>query len=184
MTINKIITPIRPRWKGSMTDRERFLRQMNYQSIDRCFNMEFGYWDENFTEWPLFSAHGIKNNEEADIFFNFDRMETIGGSVWIDPPFPNDVVEVRETTRVLMNDDGLLAEVPLDGHDTIPHYIKSSIITPEDWKKVKAERFNINDPSRVIDIETLKKSASRQSRLSLRHLDRFDDRQNSRHAYF
>ena len=23
-----------------------------------------------------------------------------------------------------MNEDGLLAEVPLDNHDTIPHYIK------------------------------------------------------------
>jgi hypothetical protein len=48
------ITPCRPKWKGTMTDRERFNRQMHYQPVDRCFNMEFGYWDENFTEWPLF----------------------------------------------------------------------------------------------------------------------------------
>ena len=37
------------------------------------------------------------------------------------PAFPYETVEVRETTRVLINEDGLLAEVPLDGHDTIPH---------------------------------------------------------------
>ena len=55
---------------------------------------------------------------------------------------------MRETTKVLMNDDGLLAEVPLDGHDTIPHYIKASIVTPDDWKKVKAERFRLDDPAR------------------------------------
>ncbi len=157
MTANQTITPIRPHWQGKMTDRERFIRQMTYQPVDRCFNMEFGYWDENFTEWPLFYENGIRNNEQADLFFNFDRMATIGGNVWISPPFPNDVIEVRETTKVLMNDDGLLAEVPLDGHDTIPHYIKSSIVTPEDWKKVKAERFNLDDPSRVIDVEALKK---------------------------
>ena len=45
---HKTIQPIRPKWKGTLTDRERFNRQMHYQPVDRCFNMEFGYWDENF----------------------------------------------------------------------------------------------------------------------------------------
>jgi uroporphyrinogen decarboxylase len=48
-----------------------------------------------------------------------------------------------------MNGDGLLAEVPKDGHDTIPHFIKSSVTTPEDWKEVKAERFDRKNPSRL-----------------------------------
>ncbi|NLG96930.1 MAG: hypothetical protein GX491_06175 [Chloroflexi bacterium] len=151
------IIPCRPKWKGTLTDRERFNRQMHYQPIDRCFNMEFGYWDENFTEWPLFYENGITNNEEADIFFNFDRTATIGGEIWMVPPFERRVVEVRETTQVLVNEDGLLAEVPLDNHDTIPHYIKSSIVTPDDWAKVKAERFRLDDPRRIIDVEALKR---------------------------
>jgi len=151
----KSITPIRQHWKGALTDRERFYRQMHYQPVDRCFNMEFGYWDENFTEWPLFYENGIQNNEEADIFFSFDRTATIGGEVWMHPTFPEEVLEVRENTKVLVNADGLLAEVPLDGHDTIPHFIKSSIVTPQDWKKVKAERFRLDDPQRTIDIESL-----------------------------
>jgi hypothetical protein len=151
------IVPIRPRWKGTMTDRERFNRQMHYQPIDRCFNMEFGYWDENFTEWPLFREHNITNNWEADLFFNFDITASIGGNIWMNPPFAEETLEIRGTTRILMNADGLLAEVPIDGHDTIPHYIKSSIITPDDWKKVKAERFRLDDPERVVDVEVLKK---------------------------
>lgn len=151
------ITPCRPKWAGTMTDRERFNRQMHYQPVDRCFNMEFGYWDENFKEWPIFVENGITNNHEADIFFNFDRIVTIGGPVWMVPPFENKTVEIRENTRVLINDDGLLAEVPLDGHDTIPHYIKSSVVTPDDWVRVKAERFRIDDPRRVIDVERLKR---------------------------
>jgi len=152
------IQPIRPRWKGQMSDRERFNRQMHYQPVDRCFNMEFGYWDENFTEWALFRDHAIHNNEEADVFFNFDRTVSIGGKVWMEPSFPNQIVEIRDTTKVLINADGLLAEVPLDGHDTIPHYIKSSITTPADWKKVKAERFRLDDTARRIDLESLKKA--------------------------
>lgn len=156
MKPTKTIQPIRQKWAGTMTDRERFNRQMHYQPFDRCFNMEFGYWDENFTEWPLFYENGITCNEEADQFFNFDRIFTIGGNVWMNPSFERKVVEVRERTKVLINEDGLLAEVPLDGHDTIPHFIRSSIVTPDDWKTVKAERFRLDDPARRVDINALK----------------------------
>jgi hypothetical protein len=153
----KTIQPIRSKWKGTLTDRERFNRQMHYQTVDRCFNMEFGYWDENFTEWPLFYQNGISTNEEADIFFNFDRTASISGEIWMSPPFPKETIEVRERTKVLMNEDGLLAEVPLDGHDTIPHFLKASIVTPDDWKKVKAERFRLDDPARKVDVDKLKR---------------------------
>ncbi|MBM7582069.1 uroporphyrinogen decarboxylase [Caldicoprobacter guelmensis] len=154
----KTITPCRPKWKGTMTDRERFNNQMHYKPFDRCFNMEFGYWDENFKEWSIFVENGITNNREADIFFNFDRIEVISGNVWMSPPFESRVVEETETTKILINSDGLLAEVPKDGHDTIPHFIKSSIVTPEDWKRCKEERFRRDDPSRKVDIEALKKA--------------------------
>ncbi len=152
------ITPCRPKWKGTMTDRERFNRQMHYQPVDRCFNMEFGYWDENFKQWPIFVENGITNNAEADVFFNFDRTETHrrhhlaatrrSRTRWS---------RRRETTRIIMNGDGLLAEVPKDGHDTIPHYIKASIVTPEDWKRCKEERFRRDDPARKVDVEALKR---------------------------
>ena len=54
------IQPIRQPWPGTMTGRERFRRQMNSQGVDRCVNMEFGYWDENFTEWKMFRDNGIR----------------------------------------------------------------------------------------------------------------------------
>jgi uroporphyrinogen decarboxylase len=151
------IKPIRPKWKGTMTDRERFNNQMHYKPVDRCFNMEFGYWDENFTAWSIFVENGIKNNQEADLFFNFDRIHFISGNVWMSPPFPNTVISETNTTKIIMNNDGLLAEVPKDAHDTIPHFLKSSVVTPEDWKRCKEERFRRDDPSRKVDIESLKK---------------------------
>lgn len=151
------IKQCRSKWKGTMTDRERFYNQMHYKPVDRCFNMEFGYWDENFKEWPLFCENGIKNNAEADIFFNFDRLETINGNIWMSPGFEEKVIEITETSRILINRDGLLAEVPKDGHDTIPHYMKASIVTPEDWEKCKAENFRRDDPDRKVDIEALKR---------------------------
>ncbi len=140
-----------------MTDRERFNRQMHYEPVDRCFNMEFGYWNENFTEWDLFVKNGIKNNGEADVFFSFDRLSGLGSRTWLHPSFPESVIEETATKRILMNGDGLLAEVPRDGHDTIPHYIKASIVTPDDWKRCKEERMRLDDPARIPNIEAMKK---------------------------
>ncbi len=154
--MTKTIIPIRPPWKGTMTARERFNRQMHFQSVDRCFNMEFGYWNENFQEWPLFRDNGITNNHEADLFFSFDPIATIGGNWFMAPAFESREVERRGDKRILINGDGLYAEVPIDGHDTIPHYIKSSIVTPEDWAKVKEERFDVRNPARIIDVASLK----------------------------
>ena len=55
------ITPNRPKWRSTMTDRERFVNQLHYQPVDRCFNMEFGYWGENYQQWDLFVDNGIKD---------------------------------------------------------------------------------------------------------------------------
>lgn len=154
---NKKIKPIRPKWKSTMTDRERFNNQMCYKPVDRCFNMEFGYWEENYREWTIFTENEITNVSEANSFFNFDRIYRTGGNVWMNPGFEQKVIEETKTTKIMMNSDGLLAEVPKDGKTTIPHFVKATIVTPGDWKKVKEEKFRRDDPARKIDIEALVK---------------------------
>jgi len=150
------IKPCRARWKSQMTGRQRFINQMHHKPVDRCFNMEFGYWKENFQQWDIFVENGITSNEEADVFFNFDRIDKIFGPVWMLPPFAEEVIEETATHKIIRNADGLLAEVPADGHSTIPHFLKSSVTTPDDWKKVKAERFDPDHPGRTVDVEALK----------------------------
>ncbi len=151
------IIPCCPKWQGTITDRKRFNNQMHYKPVDRCFNMEFGYWQENFEQWPLFKENNITNNQEADIFFNFDILRVIEGNVWINPGFEKKIISETADKKIIMNSDGLLAEVSKDGHSSIPHYTKASIVTPDDWKKCKTERFRRDDPERKVDIEALKK---------------------------
>jgi hypothetical protein len=148
----------RPKWKSTMTDRERFNNQMHYKPVDRCFNMEFGYWQENYREWSIFTENEITNESEANRFFGFDRFGGVGGPTWLHPAFPSKVVDETETTLIMMNGDGLTAEVPRDGHDTIPHYVRASVVTPDDWKACKEERFRRDDPARKVDVEALKQA--------------------------
>lgn len=148
------IKPLRTKWPGTLTDRERFRRQLARQPVDRCFNMEFGYWADNFRLWPIFRDHGIKDNFEADLFLNFDRQYTVW-TPWMLPAFPEQEIRRTATTRILRNSDGLIAEVPLDGHDTIPHFLEATVKTPADWAEVKATRFDRAHPGRKPDIAAL-----------------------------
>ena len=150
------IQPLLPKWRGTLTDRERFRRQMHHLPVDRCFNMEFGYWDDNFKLWPMFRDHGITNNTDADIFLNFDRTDVIY-TPWMHPVFPTEEISRTSNSRILRNGDGLIAEVPLDGHDTIPHFLEATVKTPDDWAKVKAERFDRKHPDRRLDVTALQK---------------------------
>ena len=154
--MSKMVRPIRNKWAGSLTDRERFNRQMHYESVDRCFNMEFGFWEENFEQWSLFVDNYITNNEEADRFFNFDVIK-LYEYPWMNPAFEQKVIKETPDKQIIINQDGLLAEMPIDGHSTIPHFIKSSIVTPDDWNKCKQERLRRGDPGRKTNVEVLKK---------------------------
>lgn len=155
----KSIRPCRKKWKGIMTDRQRFNAQMNYQSYDRCFNMEFGYWDENFFSWDIFVENGVTSNEQAEVFFQFDRIDEYRQFPRlspINPPFSSGVISETERTKIIMDGDGVKREVPTTGHDAFPRFLGPSIVKPDDWKKCKEERFRRDDPARIVDIEELK----------------------------
>ena len=158
-TMKKQITPCRPSWKGTMTSRERFNRQMNFQSVDRSFNWEFGYWEENYTQWDIFVENDITAEWEANEYFSFDRLPTVWANNWMDPGFEYKELGRTENTRIIQNNDGLTAEIPLQGAgSSIPHFTDSSIKTPEDWRRVKEERFRLDSPGRSIDVDALVKA--------------------------
>ncbi len=144
------------KWPGTMTDRERFRRQMHYESVDRSFNCEFGYWDENFDVWPMFRDNGIRDNDAADPFLRFDRKAEVR-PLEMYPRFERQVIEDRGETVIIRNEEGLLAETPKDGHETIPHFLQSSVTTPDDWKRLKEERFRRDDPARRVDVAALQR---------------------------
>jgi len=150
------ITPCRPKWNGTMSDRERFNNQMHYRPVDRCFNREFGYWEENFTQWQTFVEHGITNNREADRFFNFDRTEGISGLNFMWPVFDTSkIVSETETHKTFRDELGVLAEVSKDGSSSIPHFIEPSVKTPDDWARIKEKRFDPDHPDRTFAPERI-----------------------------
>jgi len=150
--MKKNITPYLPAWKGTMTPRERFNKQMRFQPVDRSFNMEFGYWDENYTQWDIFVKNGIATEEEANEFFSFDPMKIFYTGTWMDPGFEYKEIERRGNKVIIQNSDGLTAEVLANASSSIPHFTDSAIKTPEDWKRVKEAHFRVDSPGRKVDV--------------------------------
>ncbi len=74
----------------------------------------------------------------------------------MDPVFPHTVLEQKADSEICINNDGVICEIPTKGA-SIPKFLRSSIQTPDDWKRVKEERFNVASPERILDIEALKK---------------------------
>jgi uroporphyrinogen decarboxylase len=147
---------LRPPWKGELTPRERFNRQMRFKPVDRSFHMEFGYWGENYTLWQAFAKNGITDEGKANRALSFDPIETVAGgwdSVWLAPYFESKEIARNGDKIIIQDHNGLTAE-KFAGHSaTIPHYTKSSITTPDDWLKVKKERFDPATPSRRPDVK-------------------------------
>jgi hypothetical protein len=152
------LTPVKEPWPGEMTDRQRFNAQMHHQPFDRCFNMEFGYWEEVFSEWPLFIERGITTHDEGHRVFGLDRWGQVGGCVWMQPAFERKVLRETATSQIIQDPNGLTAELPKDDHSTIPHFTDSAVKTPDDWKKVKDERFHLDDPARTVDVEAIRQA--------------------------
>ena len=153
-----MIKQIRQPWAGKLTSRERFNRQMHFLPVDRSFYMEFGYWDENFTVWRMFRDNRITNNAQADVFFGFDPIKGIGGQVFMYPYFEEKVLKRKDDKTVIMqNKDGLIVERPSDQHSTISKYLRSPVTQPDEWVKLKRERFDIHHPARQVDLAKLKR---------------------------
>ena len=147
-----------------MTDRERFNRQMNYESFDRCFNTEMGYWKENYRDWDIFTSNGILNEAHARVLFSFDRIRTLGVYSHLVPPIEEREIEIRDGKRIIINGEGLMAEVSLNS-SSIPHFLKSSIETPDDWKKMKAGHFDLKHPGRIINVGAVKRKLANETGL-------------------
>jgi len=146
-----IVDTDRPR----LTPRERFRRQMHYQSIDRGVHWEFGYLQETAERWHReglseeIAAGPAEGSGSIEAYFGVEPIFMVPISHGPIPEFSAEyeVIEKREHSEIQKFADGTILEQKTDGVRTIPHYIKFPIANRDDWKRFK-EHFNPDDPER------------------------------------
>ena len=141
---------------SELSHRERFIRQMHFQTIDRGVHWEFGYWVQTIERWheeglpkEITSREG-RGSVEA--YFGVDPKRYVPISIYLDPPFsdPVRVLEEKENSRVVEHPDGMIAEEGKGSVVSIPKYIKMPISGRDDWKRFK-DRLDPYSPERERD---------------------------------
>jgi hypothetical protein len=139
-----------------LTHRERFRRQMHFQTIDRGVHWEFGYWEQTIERWHKEGLPtGIQKGEgigSVEAYFGVDPAYIVPLDVYLSPPFSREVrvLEDKEHSRVVEHSDGMIVEEGKGEVVSIPRYIKMPIAGRDDWKRFK-ERLDPNSPGRQRD---------------------------------
>ena len=146
-----------------MTPRERYIRTMHFQPVDRVPDEEFGWWGELF---PIWHEQGlpkeIDSNEKVDFFFGFDTKVSIPTHQGLIPGFKHQVLEEDDRHVVYIDSDGAKMMANKSGASSIPMYLKFPVETREDWADFK-KRIDPEAPERYtwdVDAMAAKLNAS------------------------
>ncbi|MBN1349663.1 hypothetical protein JXJ21_09655 [candidate division KSB1 bacterium] len=135
-----------------MTTRERFNRVLHWQQPDHVPNMDFGYWEQTFTEWHKQGLpEHIDSNVKAEHYFGLEGTDSIP-SLPIDngmrPGFKHKILEDKGDHQIIQDGSGVICEV-FKKDASIPRYIKFPIETRQDWERFRDEQLDYKDPNRI-----------------------------------
>ena len=146
-------TEWQPRKAGwsSMTLRERWVRQMQYQTVARIPNFEFGYWDETFDEWHKQGLpREIDTEKKAYAYFGIENWRGPRVSPMLHPNFEYQVLEEGDDYIIARDADRATFKQAKGRIRTIPHFISYGIQSRKDWEAFK-ERLDPTTPGRYPD---------------------------------
>lgn len=134
-----------------LTQRERFKRVMQFQSVDRIPHFEFWYWSETLLAWHKQGLPvEINSSGKLDAYFNFDTFHVcpVNSWNWLLPPYEEQIVEEDDNHRIIIDRNGVKCAVNKNGSASIPHMIDFPLKNRDDWKRIKDERLDPYNPGR------------------------------------
>lgn len=143
----------------ALTHRERLLRTLKFQPVDRAPDLEFRAWIQTIERW---SKEGMDTRAMLGLghptsylerYFQTDDDEYGPGlaiSVGLLPAFEEVVLEERGQNRIFQDHDGAVSEqLKPEYGASIPHYLRYAIETRADWVRMRDERLDPDHPDRV-----------------------------------
>jgi len=119
-----------------MTNRERFLRLMRGEPVDRAPLFPcFGPWPETLERWH---REGLAADADyaAVCGFEGDLRHMLPVNGFLCPPIREEVLEEDETTRVIVDGYGVRQRERRDG-GSMPEFLSFAVQSRADWEQVK-----------------------------------------------
>ena len=153
---------------GPLTPRERFLRTMHYQTVDRFPHMEFGYWVSLKDRW-LAEGHlpqaiqvqpnGVIGDGAVEAFFGCERRAGTDTRIDTGPHRKLEIVSERDGKVIYRDGLGILCEEVQEGIRTIPHYLEFPVKDRPSWERFRDEFLVLDADWRYQSAEALEDRA-------------------------
>lgn len=140
-----------------MTNRQRTLAVLRYQSYDRLPIVHFGFWNETLDKW---AAEGHIRVEEAKSWgdgtptdaviseklgFDFNYACCFGPSSGLNPGFESKVIEtLPDGSKHILNGDGVVVLQKPDA-GSIPTEIKHTLVDRASWEEHYKWRYQFTE---------------------------------------
>ena len=135
-----------------MTPRERFLRQMRFERVDRPMRWEtLGFWGQTIDRWR---GEGLPEGVTPEDYLGMDVRPFFpinSGFVQLplDPPFEVEELEREERHFVYRGADGIVRRERTD-HSSMPQWLRFPVESRKDWENM-LPRLDPDTPSRYGD---------------------------------
>jgi uroporphyrinogen decarboxylase len=129
-----------------MTERERFLRTLRYQSVDRRPIYLAGPWPDTLTRWR---AEGLPAEVDVHEYMDVPALlvANISPTTAMDPPFETEILE--ETDECVIRTDRYGRTVrEFKDHTSMPEWIDFPVKDAADLERVLAEHYQVDDLDR------------------------------------
>ena len=176
-----------------MDTRERFLKIMNFEKVDRNINWEFAYWGGALNRWyeeglpkllgfpreigegETIGGPGLYWSEDnpwfhahdIDKYFGFDEgIRRPAINTWIFPQFEVQIISEDERKKEMIDIDGIKKIVVKD-NSSMPLWLEWPVKDRKSWEKFRDDRLNLGkygiDDRILIDKKTMINNAKKRA---------------------
>ncbi len=128
-----------------MTDRQRFLRYMNYQPVDRPPLHLTGPWSDTLERWYREGLpRGVDPNEHLGLAVKPLALNNISGESALWPWFEEETLSEEGDFKIFRDRSGRTVRDFKD-HTSMPEWLDFPVKTRDDLQRILDERFDLSD---------------------------------------
>lgn len=133
-----------------LDSRQRFIRSMHFQPVDRCCVWHIGQWPETLARWHDEGLPAdVTTGDGVARLLGFDYRLNMGLRTELDPPIESVLIAEDATTRTMRRGDGAIIRTFKTGQGySMPQWLKYGIESRADWEAFRS-RLNPDSPGRL-----------------------------------
>jgi hypothetical protein len=156
-----------------MNTREKFLKILNFEKVDRNIDWEFAYWGGTLNRWykeglprltgfpreleegETIGGPGLYWSEDnpwlyaydVDKYFNFDEgLRRPPINTWIFPQYEVQVISDDERKKEIIDADGI-RKIIMKNSSSMPLWLEWPVKDRKSWEKIRDDRLNLGKDS-------------------------------------